>query len=94
MLTLNWLFFILGEELKKLETEKGIIIRFVIGHRYVYSKGIWLFSSSVLTVWQYICLAWLIFFVFDSASPGGVLDRAIEAEDDQHKDFLRLVCYG
>ncbi|KAH8518145.1 hypothetical protein H0E87_000102 [Populus deltoides] len=46
-----------GEELKKLETEKGIIIRFVIGH---------------------------------SASPGGVLDRAIEAEDDQHKDFLRL----
>lgn len=46
-----------GEELKKLETEKGIIIRFVIGH---------------------------------SASPGGVLDRAIEAEDEQHKDFLRL----
>ncbi|KAB5521829.1 hypothetical protein DKX38_026148 [Salix brachista] len=46
-----------GEELKKLETEKGIIIRFVIGH---------------------------------SASPGGVLDRATEAEDDQHKDFLRL----
>eukprot|EP00258_Populus_trichocarpa_P051490 XP_024467509.1 beta-1,6-galactosyltransferase GALT31A isoform X4 [Populus trichocarpa] len=46
-----------GEELKKLETEKGIIIRFVIGH---------------------------------SASPGGVLDRAIEAEDEQYKDFLRL----
>jgi hypothetical protein len=33
-------------------------------------------------------------FVFDSASPGGVLDRAIEAEDEQYKDFLRLVCYG
>ncbi|WCJ26661.1 Galactosyltransferase family protein [Euphorbia peplus] len=46
-----------GEELKKLETEKGIIIRFVIGH---------------------------------SASPGGVLDRAIDAEEEQHKDFLRL----
>ncbi|KAL9345734.1 hypothetical protein Peur_060587 [Populus x canadensis] len=46
-----------GEELKKLETEKGIIIRFVIGH---------------------------------SASPGGVLDRAVEAEDEQYKDFLRL----
>ncbi|KAH8494745.1 hypothetical protein H0E87_021230 [Populus deltoides] len=45
------------KELKKLETEKGIIIRFVIGH---------------------------------SASPGGVLDRAIEAEDEQYKDFLRL----
>lgn len=46
-----------GEELKKLETEKGIVIRFVIGH---------------------------------SASRGGVLDRAIDAEDAQHKDFLRL----
>ncbi|KAB1207757.1 putative beta-1,3-galactosyltransferase 6 [Morella rubra] len=46
-----------GEGLKKLETEKGIIIRFVIGH---------------------------------SATPGGVLDRAIDAEDEQHKDFLRL----
>ncbi|KAL6986528.1 Beta-1,6-galactosyltransferase galt31a [Sarracenia purpurea var. burkii] len=46
-----------GEDLKKLEKEKGIIIRFVIGH---------------------------------SATPGGVLDRAIEAEEEQHKDFLRL----
>lgn len=26
-----------------------------------------------------------------SATPGGVLDRAIDAEDEQHKDFLRLV---
>lgn len=46
-----------GDELMKLEKEKGIIIRFVIGH---------------------------------SASPGGVLDRAIEAEEKQHQDFLRL----
>ncbi|KAK4795884.1 hypothetical protein SAY86_028210 [Trapa natans] len=45
------------DELKKLEVEKGIIIRFVIGH---------------------------------SASQGGVLDRAIDAEDSIHKDFLRL----
>lgn len=27
-----------------------------------------------------------------SATPGGVLDRAVDAEDAQHKDFLRLVC--
>ncbi|KAL0324605.1 UNVERIFIED_CONTAM: Beta-1,6-galactosyltransferase GALT31A [Sesamum calycinum] len=46
-----------GQDLKKLENEKGIIIRFVIGH---------------------------------SATPGGVLDRAIDAEEAQHKDFLRL----
>ncbi|CAM8906490.1 unnamed protein product [Rhodiola kirilowii] len=46
-----------GEGLKKLEREKGIIIRFAIGH---------------------------------SATPGGVLDRAIDAESEQHHDFLRL----
>lgn len=46
-----------GEDLRKLEKDKGIIIRFVIGH---------------------------------SATPGGVLDRAIDAEDAQHNDFFRL----
>ncbi|PPS08632.1 hypothetical protein GOBAR_AA12028 [Gossypium barbadense] len=46
-----------GEELKRLEKEKGIIMRFVIGH---------------------------------SATPGGILDRGIEAEEEQYKDFLRL----
>ncbi|KAL9680463.1 hypothetical protein QQ045_018342 [Rhodiola kirilowii] len=46
-----------GEERKKLEEEKGIIIRFVIGH---------------------------------GATSGGILDRAIEAEDKKHGDLLRL----
>ncbi|XAR55380.1 Galactosylxylosylprotein 3-beta-galactosyltransferase [Bertholletia excelsa] len=46
-----------GERRKKLEEEKGIIIRFVIGH---------------------------------SATVGGILDRAIEAEGKKHGDFLRL----
>ncbi|XP_062152769.1 probable beta-1,3-galactosyltransferase 2 isoform X1 [Alnus glutinosa] len=46
-----------GEKRRKLEEEKGIIIRFVIGH---------------------------------SATSGGILDRAIEAEDQKHGDFLRL----
>ncbi|KAB2067003.1 hypothetical protein ES319_A09G197200v1 [Gossypium barbadense] len=46
-----------GEELKRLEKEKGIIIRFVIGH---------------------------------SSTPGSALDRAINAEEEQHKDFLHL----
>ncbi|KAF5201678.1 Beta-1,3-galactosyltransferase, partial [Thalictrum thalictroides] len=46
-----------GGKLKKLEKEKGIVIRFVIGQ---------------------------------SATPGGVLDRAIDAENDEHNDFLRL----
>ncbi|KAJ7542394.1 hypothetical protein O6H91_10G104400 [Diphasiastrum complanatum] len=46
-----------GEKLKELERERGIVIRFVIGH---------------------------------SATPGGILDHAIEAENAQHGDFLRL----
>ncbi|ONK65516.1 uncharacterized protein A4U43_C07F37910 [Asparagus officinalis] len=46
-----------GEKRKKLEEEKGIIIRFVIGH---------------------------------SSTSGGILDRAIEAEDRKHGDFMRL----
>ncbi|CAN4104781.1 unnamed protein product [Withania somnifera] len=46
-----------GEKRKKLEEEKGIIMRFVIGH---------------------------------GATVGGILDKAIEAEDQKHGDFLRL----
>lgn len=46
-----------GDKLKQLEQEKGIVIRFVIGH---------------------------------SATAGGILDRAIEAENNQHHDILRL----
>ncbi|KAF5957068.1 hypothetical protein HYC85_004293 [Camellia sinensis] len=47
-----------GERLLQLEQEKGIIIRFMIGH---------------------------------SATSNNILDRAIDSEDSQHKDFLRLV---
>ncbi|KAJ0966173.1 hypothetical protein J5N97_027311 [Dioscorea zingiberensis] len=46
-----------GEKRKKLEEEKGVIMRFVIGH---------------------------------SATSGGILDKAIEAEDRKHGDFMRL----
>ncbi|XP_027356093.1 probable beta-1,3-galactosyltransferase 8 [Abrus precatorius] len=46
-----------GNQLKELEKEKGIVVRFMIGH---------------------------------SATPGGILDRAIDAEEAEHKDFLRL----
>ncbi|CAA2969055.1 probable beta-1,3-galactosyltransferase 2 [Olea europaea subsp. europaea] len=46
-----------GESRRKMEEEKGIIVRFVIGH---------------------------------SATLGGILDRAIAAEDKKHGDILRL----
>ncbi|XP_055959980.1 beta-1,3-galactosyltransferase 7 isoform X2 [Mercurialis annua] len=46
-----------GDKLIQLEREKGIVIRFMIGH---------------------------------SATSNSILDRAIDSEDAQHKDFLRL----
>ncbi|XP_043806023.1 probable beta-1,3-galactosyltransferase 8 isoform X2 [Manihot esculenta] len=46
-----------GAKLKELEKEKGIVIRFVIGH---------------------------------SATPGGALDKALDLEEAEYKDFLRL----
>ncbi|KGN52602.1 probable beta-1,3-galactosyltransferase 8 [Cucumis sativus] len=46
-----------GESLKKMEKEKGIVVRFVIGK---------------------------------SGRPGGALDRAIDEEEEEHGDFLRL----
>ncbi|KAI4307332.1 hypothetical protein L6164_030533 [Bauhinia variegata] len=46
-----------GEQLVQLEHEKGIVIRFMIGH---------------------------------SATSNSILDRAIDSEEAQHKDFLRL----
>ncbi|KAL3635439.1 putative beta-1,3-galactosyltransferase 3 [Castilleja foliolosa] len=46
-----------GEKRIKLEAEKGIVVRFVIGH---------------------------------SMTLGGILDRAIEAEDKKHGDIMRL----
>ncbi|XP_072972079.1 beta-1,3-galactosyltransferase 7-like [Typha angustifolia] len=46
-----------GEKLQQLEREKGIVIRFMIGH---------------------------------SATSKSILDRAVDAEESQHNDFLRL----
>ncbi|KAM0016117.1 putative galactosylxylosylprotein 3-beta-galactosyltransferase [Helianthus debilis subsp. tardiflorus] len=46
-----------GEKLLKLEKEKGIVVRFMIGH---------------------------------SATSNSILDRAIDSEEAQHKDFFRL----
>ncbi|XP_075519013.1 beta-1,3-galactosyltransferase 7-like isoform X1 [Primulina tabacum] len=46
-----------GEQLQKLELEKGIVVRFMIGH---------------------------------SATSNSILDRALDSEEAQHNDFLRL----
>ncbi|XP_004506363.1 probable beta-1,3-galactosyltransferase 8 isoform X2 [Cicer arietinum] len=46
-----------GNKLKELEKEKGIVVRFMIGH---------------------------------STTKGSILDKSIDEEDAEHKDFLRL----
>ncbi|KAL3637864.1 Beta-1,3-galactosyltransferase 7 [Castilleja foliolosa] len=46
-----------GKYLRQLEQEKGIVVRFMIGH---------------------------------SATSNSILDRAIDSEESQHKDFLRI----
>ncbi|XP_020112163.1 beta-1,3-galactosyltransferase 7-like [Ananas comosus] len=46
-----------GEKLQQLEQQKGIVVRFMIGH---------------------------------SATSNSILDKAIDSEDAQHRDFLRL----
>ncbi|XP_057798674.1 beta-1,3-galactosyltransferase 7-like isoform X2 [Salvia miltiorrhiza] len=46
-----------GDQLRRLEEEKGIVVRFMIGH---------------------------------SATSNSILDRALDSEEAQHKDFLRL----
>ncbi|TYK07108.1 putative beta-1,3-galactosyltransferase 2 [Cucumis melo var. makuwa] len=71
-----------GEKRKKLEEEKGIIIRFVIGHRYMFFCHL-----IIITVNNKICR---LSCDNMSATSGGILDRAIEAEDRKHGDFLRL----
>ncbi|CAA0840852.1 Beta-1-3-galactosyltransferase 7 [Striga hermonthica] len=46
-----------GQQLRKLEEEKGIVVRFMIGH---------------------------------SATSNSILDKALDSEEAQHQDFLRL----
>lgn len=41
--------------------------------------------------WWIMVLIQLKNFFISSATSGGILDRAIEAEDRKHGDFLRLV---
>ncbi|KAF7141306.1 hypothetical protein RHSIM_Rhsim06G0218200 [Rhododendron simsii] len=78
-----------GDKLKKLEKEKGIVIRFVIGHRYCICSNWETTYDGLSNVMSNLAL-----FPFGhlgtSASSGGILDRTIEAEDKKHGDLLRL----
>ncbi|KAF9672074.1 hypothetical protein SADUNF_Sadunf11G0002800 [Salix dunnii] len=88
-----------GEEKKKLE-EKGIVIRFVIGHRTLFRKQgilkdlkICGYNNGNITV-HYVLVEYgfieLLTGFSHSSTAGGILDKAIEAEEMMHGDFLRL----
>ncbi|GJN24179.1 hypothetical protein PR202_gb11907 [Eleusine coracana subsp. coracana] len=90
-----------GEKRRKMEEEKGIIIRFVIGHRSVHGKMFLVFCFKSLRVhcrrlcnFKSLTCCYLntklLFGHIHSATPGGILDRAIDAEDRKHGDFMRL----
>ena len=56
---MSW-WWVAGEKLRRLEKEKGIVIRFVIGRSGTAAGG------------------------------GGAADRAIDAEEAENRDFMRL----
>ena len=66
---------------------------------YVSKKYNILFNSDTIVCGlsdSHIYIEWIVnwtfcFLSFTSATSGGILDRAIEAEDRKHGDFLRLV---
>ncbi|KAF8404191.1 hypothetical protein HHK36_009074 [Tetracentron sinense] len=72
-----------GEQLLQLEREKGIVIRFMIGHRY---------ATSLILV-EFIKMGTDMndtYIDCHSATSNSILDRAIDSEEAQHNDFLRL----
>eukprot|EP00897_Mesotaenium_endlicherianum_P008411 jgi/Mesen1/7599/ME000395S06753 len=84
-----------GEKLEKLEKEKGIVMRFVIGHSApciaapTSPTGMPLVATERLTSGSTpgVCAC---IVCASSATPGGILDRAIEAEEAAYHDILRL----
>jgi hypothetical protein len=87
-----------AEDRKRLEEEKGIIIRFVIGHRsdsmspniHRFFQRTYIFMIVLL---QLIDCTYLVYLFVYSSTSGGILDKAIEAEEKLHNDFLRLVIF-
>jgi hypothetical protein len=87
-----------GAMLKKMENEKGIVARFVIGKRYpciivVDVSVIYFLSVLLSTIMDHDESIKKWFSVFScSANPGDNLDRGIDNENRQSNDFIILVC--
>lgn len=69
----------------------------MIGHRSSTCVDI-LLTDYICSIHSLMCLHIKLTYVYmvplffvTSATSGGILDRAIEAEDKKHGDFLRLV---
>ncbi|RZS08436.1 hypothetical protein BHM03_00039431 [Ensete ventricosum] len=59
-------------------------------HRVSNSPHLCELCTTLLFLMQHIPL-FTISFLPSAATSGGILDRAVEAEDKKHGDFLRLV---
>ncbi|AAF17702.1 F28K19.2 [Arabidopsis thaliana] len=79
--------FFTGEKLERLEQEKGIVIKFMIGHSFLSFSQRFMYSINFM----YLRLRLTsVYKCGGSATSNSILDRAIDSEDAQHKDFLRL----
>ncbi|XP_047264589.1 hydroxyproline O-galactosyltransferase HPGT1-like isoform X3 [Capsicum annuum] len=72
-----------GAALKRMEEEKGIVPRFVIGRRY-FLIVIASFIVSIYSLVSYTCTS------ICSANRGDSLDRSIDSENSQTNDFFIL----
>lgn len=88
----SFLFFIAGASLKKFETEKGVIARFVIGRRFGFGLSFFDLSRPAMMVTQYWNLLLKRYFVLCSVNKGDSMDKSIDAENSQTDDFIILVC--
>nr|XP_027110151.1 hydroxyproline O-galactosyltransferase HPGT1-like isoform X2 [Coffea arabica] len=82
-----------GKVLKKIEDEKGIIARFVIGRRYHFFCfaifHFFFFNCSLLEVILVVAVS-LRFELSCSSNRGDSLDRSIDNENKETNDFLIL----
>lgn len=74
-----------GAALRKLEEEKGVVVRFVIGRRSFFHK-----KSELEISFETVCPT--NYTLNCSPNRGDSLDRAIDDENKHTNDFFVLVC--
>lgn len=84
------LLSVIGAALNKMESEKGIVTRFVIGRRCSHTR--FFFPFLFFSLVDFSVLVKLDFFFIRSENHGDSLDLEIDIENRQNNDFIVLVC--